>query len=630
MLRILFFLCCLTSLAKPAWAQHEYDNWCFGYDTIPGPSTQLNFYTRFGRGAQINFGLTKPQTIGFCRAANNSISDAQGNLLFYTNGDNIYDRRHQLMPGGASLADATDIYCVGNPAGAGPNNVLLPAPGQPGVYYIFSFRRDPASTRPYISDNLHLVYCLVDMRANGGFGTVTQRDVVVISALPNNTMHLLVVRHRNGRDFWLLTRNLKNRTFSAYLLSPAGLAIAPVISSSTADTPYPLGVFLNFRISPDGQELFAPGTIAGTDNNGKSIAKAVYALYHFDNATGLVNDERIIYTELLSSLPSSSFDLGSSTCNGFGTNCIAACFSPSSRVLYTIETILPASDFRNSICQYDLTQPTIAAIQASRLVLEEAPTQFLLDQSALNRFADLQLAPDGTIWVGDLIHRNLQRSPTALIDVQPKAVSIIRHPDVVGVGCQLDLLAYPLPGRVGASQFPNIVTNMLYAPTALEAQVSCTDSTRFWPNSAQSGPPGRWNFGDPGSGLANEATGYYVAHRYTRGGTYQVMLTYPNGRTLSRALTVPAGQTDLAQLNIFTPNSDGQNDTFQMVAHGTLTDDATLRIYSRWGQLMHEIKSAAPSWDGAGAAAGTYFYQLDYADCQGQLQHQRGWVELVK
>jgi gliding motility-associated-like protein len=470
------------------------------------------------------------------------------------------------------------------------------------------------------------------MRTGGGFGTVTLRDVVVTTALPNNTMNLLAVRHRNGRDFWLLTRNLRSRTFVAYLLSASGLAAVPITSPPpTAETPYPLGIFLNFRASPDGQQLFAPGAISALGADGKYVLQAVNALYQFDNATGLVSNERVIYTGSIGPFPGPLADIGKYNCLSIHTNCISACFSPSGRMLYTIETILPPDNYhRNSICQYDLTQSTPAAIQTSRLVLAQAPTQFLLDRSTLSRFADLQLAPDGTIWVGDLIHRNLQRSPTALIDVQPKAVSIIRHPDVVGLGCQLDLLAYPLPGRVGASQFPNIVTNMLYPATALEAQVSCTDSARFWPNSAQTGPPGRWDFGDPSSGAANATTGYYVAHRYARGGTYQVTLTYPNGRHLRRTLLVPAGPADLSSANVFTPNGDGQNDVFQLVLQGTLADNARLQVFSRWGRLLYEAVSTAPAWDGAGAAAGQYLYQLDYLDCQGQPQHQRGWVELIK
>lgn len=124
MFRTLFFWLCLSALALPALAQREYANWCFGYDTIPDPRNQVSFFTKFGHGAQVNFGPAGPQTVGLCRAANNSISDAQGNLQFYTNGDNIYDRRHQLMPGGEGLADATDTYCVGTINGSVFNRLV--------------------------------------------------------------------------------------------------------------------------------------------------------------------------------------------------------------------------------------------------------------------------------------------------------------------------------------------------------------------------------------------------------------------------------------------------------------------------------------------------------------------------
>ncbi|MEJ7662002.1 MAG: hypothetical protein WKG07_21720 [Hymenobacter sp.] len=156
--------------------------------------------------------------------------------------------------------------------------------------------------------------------------------------------------------------------------------------------------------------------------------------------------------------------------------------------MYTIEYKIGVA-YQTSLCQYDLTRPTPAAIGASRLVLAQQvlTNPITLDKGGQGRFADVQLAPDGTVWVGDLQQLNKLRSPTAAVDVQPKAVDIIRHPNVVGPGCQLELEAYPLPGRASPAQFPNVVANMLYPPPALEVEVSCSDSARFWPNSAQDG-----------------------------------------------------------------------------------------------------------------------------------------------
>ena len=629
MLRILFFWVSFLGLAAPALAQREYTNWCFGYDTIPDPATTQTFYTKFGHGAQVKFEAAGPHTVGLCWASNNSIADAQGNLQFYTNGDNIYDRRHQLMPGGAGLADATDAYCdSGALTGAALNNVILPAPGQPGLYYVCYFRRDPASPVSYIGRKPQLLYCLVDMRTGGGFGTVVRRDVVI--ATTNNSTYLVAVRHRNGRDFWLLTRELASRTFLAYLLTPGGLAAAPVVSPTPEDSPYPKGGMFGFRSSADGKQLICSGGRQVMVDAHQFRMEAACALYGFNSESGLVSDERIIHTTPESIQPALNPDVGKDIC-GNGSIYFAACFSPAGNVLYTIEYKIGVA-YQTSLCQYDLTQPTPAAIGASRLVLAEQvlTNPITLDKGGQGRFADVQLAPDGTVWVGDLQQLNNLRSPTAAVDVQPKAIDIIRHPNVVGPGCQLELEAYPLPGRASPAQFPNVVANMLYPATALEAEVSCTDSARFWPNSAQTSPPGRWNFGEPGSGLANEATGYYVAHHYAHGGTYQVTLTYADGRKLARTLEVPAGPADLSNANIFTPNGDGLNDTFQLIPHGALTSDATLRVFSRWGRLVYEATNSSPAWDGLGASAGQYTYQLEYLDCQGQTQHQRGWVELIR
>ncbi|MEJ7662001.1 MAG: hypothetical protein WKG07_21715 [Hymenobacter sp.] len=100
---------------------------------------------------------------------------------------------------------------------------------------MFYFRRDPASPVQALGEKPQLLYCLVDMRTGGGFGTVVRRDGVI--ATTNNSTYLVAVRHRGGRDFWLLTRELASRTFLAYLLTPGGLAAAPVVSPTPEDCP---------------------------------------------------------------------------------------------------------------------------------------------------------------------------------------------------------------------------------------------------------------------------------------------------------------------------------------------------------------------------------------------------------
>ena len=72
--------------------------------------------------------------------------------------------------------------------------------------------------------------------------------------------------------------------------------------------------------------------------------------------------------------------------------------------------------------------------------------------------------------------------------------------------------------------------------------------------------------------------------------------------------------------NLFSPNSDGANDTF--VIEGIELFDNTLKIYNRWGNLVYDVENYQNDWNGISNAgtvlrrnqrlpAGTYFYTLE-------------------
>ena len=64
-----------------------------------------------------------------CYEAYSTVSDADGQLLFYTNGETVWNRSHQTMAG------------VGFGIGGDPSAtqvLALPWPGHPGRYYIFT------------------------------------------------------------------------------------------------------------------------------------------------------------------------------------------------------------------------------------------------------------------------------------------------------------------------------------------------------------------------------------------------------------------------------------------------------------------------------------------------------------
>lgn len=596
-----------------AWGQNEFATWSFG-EGVDSARTRGGIRIRFGAST-----VTSVQTSfygpgggvggGFGGVGGANVCDKAGNVILDTNGIEIVDSRGFRLPDGVLTSPPVTAFTWFGRAEEQPA-VLAPAPGREGFYYVFFWDNTPECTR----FTLGLRYALVDIHQNGGYGDVVARSPALTLV---NANRMTVVRHANNRDFWVVVRNSATRCVEAFLLSPTGVATAPVASlcgQVNSDT------YSDLCASPDGRRL-AAGYYASTRASGAGNGAA---LYDFDNATGQATAEVLV--PLTDRGPESSA-------------VVSACFSPDSRLLYTLEqqtAVASAKRWRN-VYQYDARLPTGAAIRQSRYFVSDVriPGPWRNGVDTTQYIYNIQLAPDGTIWVPsfDKIRRysNVPLSFNNSFPVQASA--IIRRPNVAGAGCGFDRAGFRhLPGQ-RPTYAPNLITNMLYAPPALDYETRCgaDDSVRLWASSAGPATGLQWDFGDPGSGPANQLVGRAnTAHRYPQGGTYAVRLTLADGRVLRRDVQVPGRPADLSAANVFTPNHDGLNDTFRPVVGAGFADGMELKIYARWGQVVYETSGPAPQWDGQGQAAGEYFYLLRYRDCQGQAQARRGLVTLVR
>ena len=95
--------------------------------------------------------------------------------------------------------------------------------------------------------------------------------------------------------------------------------------------------------------------------------------------------------------------------------------------------------------------------------------------------------------------------------------------------------------------------------------------------------------------------------------------------------------------NVFTPNGDGVNDTFNFSIVGA--SDVSFTIYNRWGlsltPALSEGEGVVPppqrviSWDGhttsgVECSEGVYFYTLEYKDAKGDAQKKNGYMSLFR
>ena len=92
--------------------------------------------------------------------------------------------------------------------------------------------------------------------------------------------------------------------------------------------------------------------------------------------------------------------------------------------------------------------------------------------------------------------------------------------------------------------------------------------------------------------------------------------------------------------NVFTPNNDGQNDTFQPMNCPRFVQSVRFVVYNRWGTKVFEhegdplITWAGVTTGGQPLPAGTYYYEaevtFDRLSRNDQTQTFKGWIQLLR
>ena len=99
-------------------------------------SQKENYQWYFGNQAALSFSTNPPTILNNSALMANkscaSIADTAGNLLFYTNGFDIWNKQHQLMANGAAL-----IPGIVNANGT-QSSIILKNPSNSTTYYLFA------------------------------------------------------------------------------------------------------------------------------------------------------------------------------------------------------------------------------------------------------------------------------------------------------------------------------------------------------------------------------------------------------------------------------------------------------------------------------------------------------------
>jgi len=189
---------------------------------------------------------------------------ARGELLFYTNGETVWNRQHQPMPNGRKLMGM----------GVSTQSALIvPDPGSGNIFYIFT-------VAPQGTPN-GLRYSIVDMTRADGLGDLPRVNLLLIQPVAEK---LAAVRHTNGRDTWVVAHRWNSNAFVSYLVTPDGISSAKPIFSNVGsmNTGPGRNAIGALKFSPDGRNLAA--ALWRETNK--------FELYDFDRSTGKVSNAR--------------------------------------------------------------------------------------------------------------------------------------------------------------------------------------------------------------------------------------------------------------------------------------------------------------------------------------------------
>jgi len=445
--------CLFLLLSVLVFPQGEFNKWYFhdhaGLDFNSSPPVPL---------------LNNEMFLGF--NATVSISDSLGNLLFYSNGLNIFNRDHQIMPNGSWLLFGMNYS---QPVFA------VKQIGNDHLYYLFGLQWEFEVTPPVPPG---LYYSVIDMDLNGGLGDVipSMRNVP-LSQAEDASDKLHATRHQNNRDVWLVTKKNSTHHYASFLINQSGINLVPVLSQSNVnDTSYPrLG---SMKISQDGKKL-AAGYIKLVDN---FTPYYVAEFCNFNSTTGII-------TPLFCFRPV----LGNDTLYPSDVE-----FSPDSKLLYITGEKDFGAIFKRGVFQYDATLNDSSLFMESQVFLGYT-------NDSLGTYG-LQLAPDGKIY-----------GTRPNID----SLSAINYPNIKGIACGFQENAISLNGKLSQGGLPQFLQK--YKAYIHHGTISCmTDSISFsadiWP------PPDsiHWDFGDPASGTANYSNLTSPAHLFSGPGNFTV------------------------------------------------------------------------------------------------------------
>lgn len=379
---------------------------------------QGNFWF-FGDGAGLDFSSGSPVAITDGQTyvlqshseGTSVISDHNGSLLFYSNGEKVWDRNHDVMPNGDSLLGH---YSSTHAA------LIVPMPGDVRYYYLF--------TTDAFQNNLRngFRYSIIDMCLNEQLGDVdkNQKNILLLDTVSEK---IAATRHSNNLDYWIITQKYFTNAFYAYRLTGSGIVDTVISHVGTIHQGHVAGAIGQIKFSPDGSKL---GVAGGNGNN-------LIEVFDFDNATGMVS--------MPINLPRNSTDT-----RGYGVSFS----SDNSKVYFFLTTIVQSTE--SYIAQFDLN----AGVGHPDSIKESQQVVLYISNVSCSR-GGLQLGPDKKIY-------KVSCQDNQYLDV-------IHDPDSSGQGSNFQGTYLYLGGKRGSHSLPSFLDSYDYQNIDIDCEGTGTN-----------------------------------------------------------------------------------------------------------------------------------------------------------
>jgi len=208
----------------------------------------------FGNGAGMAFTgpgnspVSRPgeAAVGFYESLT-TIGDGNGNVQWYTNGIDVYDATHSIMPNGSGILGASD----GGTGSANQGVLTMPFPGSTTKYIMWTV---PATDG---TPSWGMRYHVIDMTLNGGLGDVSSKNNLVSGGanvaemlaggrVNGNCNVMWAIAHETGSNRFII--NKVDQTGGVLTITTNTQAIGPVVNGGGSAR----GAM---DISPDGTKI---------------------------------------------------------------------------------------------------------------------------------------------------------------------------------------------------------------------------------------------------------------------------------------------------------------------------------------------------------------------------------------